>query len=422
MINRIICSTFLLFSLALQAGVLPSNLSPEQSYLPSFIKDEQGRNDRVENTDVFSSITDDIALDYKYRPDSGSSFPLFVYLVPQDEVEIYQTKKNTNLFFKDSRRRKVRFFVHPASQNAFAQHLTHATLESDWRATPTSSYRSLLAWQLKNSEVYSLKLSLDVEIGEISRMLSRAQIERATAVSFLLQNTKSDLFAKHGIFFIDEPVSVFLKSYPYGYSIREMPRLPKGTQLVPLFSLYSKSNGDSELQLQIDRSGLTAKEFVLEHLLRPLVEHTFYLGFEHGLIGAPHEQNILVLFRNGKMTQEFYYRDLGSFHINRSLRNLRHLTSDFVPESFEEKNKPGTKLEIVENIQDYLLSSQFFALKRSLRPGQLSDAWIHNETFRIVQEQILKYTGAQVNSWLAAKAAATKTANKGLTKQCRIFF
>jgi siderophore synthetase component len=422
MIMRSLFTLFLFISLSLQAGVLPTRLQSEQSYLSSFIKDEQGRNDRVENTDVFSSITDEISLDYKYRPDSRSSFPLLVYLVPENEVVVYQTKKDADSFYKNSRGNKVRFFVHPASQTAFSPYLTHATIENDWQATATSSYRSILAWRSNHPEIYSLKVSLDVEIGEVSRMLSRAQIERATAVSYLLQETDKNKFAEQGIHFIDEPVSVFLKQYEYGYSIREMPFLPKGNKLVPLFSLYSKADGESLLQKQIDNQGLSAKQFVLSNLIRPLVEQTFYLGFEHGLIGAPHEQNILVLFKSGKMTSEFYYRDLGSFHINKSLRNLKHLSSDFVPDHFAEKNKPGTKLEIIENIQDYLLSSQFFALKRSLRPGQISDEWIQKETFKLVQEQILKYTGSHVSTWQAAKAAATRTANKGLAQQCRVFF
>lgn len=425
MILRSLFTLLLFLSLGLQAGVLPPALDAKQLYLSRFIQDEQTRNDRVENTKEFSSITDDITLDYQYRPDSQSSFPLLVYLVQQSEVEIYETKPGSSAKFKDSANHNIRFFVHPASQSAFAPYLAKAYVEPGWEATATSSYRSLLAWhnqQGVNTKIYSLKVSLDVEIGEISRMLSRAQIERATAVSYLLQQTSTEKLAENGIYFIDEPVSVFLKNFPYGYSVREMPDLPKETRLVPLFSLYSKSKGESDLQRLIDHSGTSTKEFVLQQILKPLVEQTFYLGFEHGLIGAPHEQNILIKMVRGRLTNQFYYRDLGSFHINRSLRNLKGLSSDFVPETFAEKNKPGIKLELIENIQDYLLNAQFYALKRSLRPGQISDAWIEKAVFQIVQEQVYKYTGSRVSSWLAAKSVTTKTANRGLVPQCKFIF
>lgn len=417
-----------LFTLVLQAGVLPpQKLEPDQTYLTRFIEDEQLRNDRVENTDVFSSITRGIQLDFQFRPENQTAFNLPVYLIPAEKVIIYQTNPATDELIQDSASKKIRFFVHPASVQAFSPYLKQARLESNWKATPTSSYRTLLTWPAedpaKKSTIYSLKVSLDSEIGEVSRMLSRGQIERATAVSYLLKNTQQAEFSRNGIYFIDEPASVFFKEFQFGYSVRQMPALPETSRLIPLFSLYSKANGKSELQTLIEQSGQSAKEFVLLKLIKPIVEQTFYLAFEHGLIGVPHEQNILVRMDQGQLTSMFYYRDLGSFHINRNLRDLKGLNSDFVPESFLEKNKPSTKLELIENIQDYLLNAQFYALKRALRSSSLSDTWIQNEVFALVQQQIYKYTDARVNSWTAAKAAVTRRANLGGHQHtCRALF
>jgi hypothetical protein len=407
-------------SSALGGATIPAGrLSPGQSYFSELVYAEQFLNDRVENTREFESIRDVNSLPYLYRPESQVAFTIPVFLVPAESVVVLSTKKISDEYYKDPRTGMIRFFVHPQSTKAFAAFTRVGLSEVGWRATPTSSYRAVWAWNTQNQEttkIYGLKLSLDAEIGNISRMLSRAQIERATIASMALQLTPPQSLARQGIFFIDEPVSVYFKEFQFGYTIREYPKLPVGSSLVPLFSLYSKKMGTSHLQNLIDASGLSAKEFVSQNLIEPLVRQTFFLAFTEGFIGAPHEQNVLAEVRNGQLTGRFYYRDLGSYHINTGLRALAGKSTDFIPKTFLPENLRSDKNNLIASIQDYLLWSQFYAMKRSLRPGQLSDEWVEKTMLKVIEVEIYKHTGHRPRTWMGAK---TSTAQHLMSRMCR---
>ena len=383
-------------------------LLPEQKYLRALIKDEQIHNDRVENTKEFDSIKNDIMLAPAYRPETQSTFNLPVFLIAPHEVTVLETKKVDRSVFIDQATGRVRFFVHPQSLNAFWPFLNSAMPEAGWKGTPTSSYRSILAWN-SSDFVYSLKVSLDTEIGALSRMLSRSQIERATVASLAIQQTSKETFNQQGIFFIDEPVSVYFKKFQFGYTIRESPKMKPRSKLVPLFALYAKrKNGESLLQELIDQSGLSAKEFVAENLIKPLINQSLYLGLQEGMIGAPHEQNVLVEMINGKLSKNFYYRDLGSFHINENLRKMAGKNVDFIPQTFLPENLKSSKNNLIQSLQDYLLASQFFAMVRSLRPGQMSDKWVEKVALDLIATQIRTSTGIEAKTWLGVKAGITR--------------
>ncbi len=384
------------------------NLSADQKYLRSLIEDEQTLNDRVENTKEFESITKNILLEPAYRPETQSAFNLPVFLVAASDVVVLQTKPIERDIFFDKFTNRIRFFVHPQSMNAFWPVLHSAIPEVGWQATPISSYRSIMAWN-STDLVYSLKVSLDTEIGAISRMLSRSQIERATVASLAIQQTPKEIYAQQGIYFIDEPVSVYFKKFQFSYMIRENPKLKKGSKLVPLFSLYAKrGNNGSLLQKLIDHSELSAKEFVAENIIKLLVNQALYLGLQDGLIGAPHEQNVLVEMTNGKLTKNFHYRDLGSFHINENLRQLAGKRVDFIPLNFLPENLKGSKNSLIQSLQDYLVPSQFFAMVRSLRPGQMSDVWVEKTVLNIISERIKTETGIDAKTWQGVKGAVSR--------------
>ncbi len=398
-----------------------AQLNKNQEYLNQFIQHEQKFNDRTENLKEFDSIRQNIMLSPAYRPENQAVFNLPTFLIEADSVVLLKTKKIDSAVYMNQKTGLIRFFTHPQSVNAFWPHLQSAVNEGGWVATPTSSYRSILAWQATGAkkEVYGLKVSLDSEIGAISRMLSRSQIERATVTSLAIQRTSKDVYASQGIYFIDEPVSVYLKNYQFGYSIREIPQMAEGAKLVPLFALYSKQNGQSLLQTMINKSTLKAKDFIFQQLIEPLTRQSLFLGFTEGFIGAPHEQNVLVEIVNGKLSGKFYYRDLGSFHINENLRTLAGKDTSFIPKTFLPENLKGNKNNLIQSIQDYLVASQFYAMVRSLDKGQVSDRWIDEVVLDTVSKTIQKQTGRKANTWQGVKVAVTQHLQKN---KCEALF
>jgi hypothetical protein len=388
-------------------------LTPSQAYLRNLLDYEQTRNDKIENTVEFESILD-VTLDPAYRADTRAQFPLARYLIPVDEAVVISTRSSTLPEAIRIRQGRVPFFVHPVSMSAFAPSVAEHKIQGNFLASPMASYRSLLVWEdapsKDKSAVFNLKVSLDAVIGDNLRMLSRAQIEQASAVSLALQHSDREAMRKRGIIFIDEPYSVYLKNFEFGYSLRETPVLEKGVELVPIFSLYSKQGRKrSMLEEMILDQELSAKDFVTGKIIRPLIEHMFFLGMTEGLVGEPHEQNVLAEVKNGKLTGRFFYRDLGGFLINGELRAKAGKPIDFIPKTFKIENLRFDRGNLVGQLEAFLLQSNFYALGAALNKELgVGQRWIQNQALRIVIEQVEQWTGAQVKTLPAAKGAVTR--------------
>lgn len=400
-----------LLSVSLGYAQLPHSADPA---LKDFVYSEQMVNDKVENLNVFDSIKG-VNLAAPYRPEQQKSFQLETYLVPLSEVVVIQTKNNVPRFTQvQNTETYVKFFIHPVSQNFFEPFIGQYAKTSDkYFATPLSSYRSLLAWKNVTDDVqpniFGIKVSLDTEIGGTRRLLSRSQIERASATSLAINLTDHKEYNKKGIFFIDEPVSVYLRDHEYGFSYRETPKLSSDERIIPLFSLYAKKGkNQSMLQDMIEKSGLGYREFTRKNIIAPMTQHMLDLYFNEGMINEPHEQNVCIKIKDGKLTQDFYYRDLAGFHFDPEMRQQAGKDMNFIPKEFNIQNLKIGRAQLIENLQSYLLNSNFYALKSAVKSNSVNSAWIESIVFEIVQAEILKRTGYNVSDWTTAKAAITK--------------
>lgn len=406
-------------------GQLP-HLNSDQSYLKNYLYNEQSVNDKVENLKEFSTIND-VTLPKKYRPESNQNFDLDTYIIPSSDLVIINTngKIPEQLVGQNHEVESYNFFIHPLSRDFFAPYLKDYPLNSQVaKATATSSYRSVLVWNKEGpskNKIFNLKISLDAEIGSTRRVLSRGQIERASATSLALKITDLNKYQKSGIHFINEPFSVYLKKFEYGYSYRELPHLQADEEIIPLFSLYAtKNRPKSMLQNLIEKSGQGYREFVSENIIIPLTLHMLEMYFQDGLIPEPHEQNVCIKLKNGKLTKEFYYRDLAGFHFDPEARRSAGKSMNFLPANFKIESLKLGRVDLISNIQSYLLNSNFYALRSALESQSVSKQWIEETVLKTITTELLKQTHMNINKnnasrsqiWTNAKSALTKYKNQ----------
>ena len=375
------------------------------SYLDYLRFAEQRMNDKIENTDIFASIKQ-VDLEKQFRPESESSFPLISVLIPKSQVVVVQTGDKLPLALQDGAAGdRIRFLVHPKSFNAFSPYLDSAYYEAGFEATPLGSYRSLIVWKADSqSPPFNLKVSLDVEIGSARRMLSKGQIQSAAITSLILKQGNPARFTERGINIIDEPYSVYLKDFPYGFTFRDLPELPPGNQLVPLFSLYSVKNPMKKSLLSdvVARSFQNPMNTLQTQLIRPLVKHFVFFAMTEGLVSEPHEQNVMVELKDGQLTGRFFYRDLAGFNVSAKYRKSIGKDLSFVPAAYKESIHEE-RTDIVQNFESYLINSNFFAMSKSVPKTS------HEEVSRIAREVFLEEMGRWVGTPVRTMAEAKRT-------------
>ncbi|OQW54628.1 MAG: hypothetical protein A4S09_05585 [Proteobacteria bacterium SG_bin7] len=405
----------LCWGISAAAHLTSAELPEEFHYVPVLRFFEQVLNDKVEDTKNFFSIHD-AKLDAPYRPESQTEFPLAAFWVPSDELVILNTNKQIpDLRLQDSDGGKTLFFVHPESANFFAERFNKSEKTNAFVATPLASYRSLIVWDPKNpTPPMNLKVSLNKKIGETSRMMTRSQIERATAMSLILKKVNMQFLNQRGIYFVDEPFSVFLKDLEVGYSLRELPKMNKESVLAPMFSLYASRRGKPIIVDLVEKSRLPAKTFLGEKIIRPMVEHMFILVFEEGVVGEPHEQNVMVEIRDGKLTGKFYYRDLAGFAVNPEMRLAAGKDMSFIPATFNKKSLKVERAKVVDNLMSYLAGSNFYALGEAVKtyfPG-ITREWIKDQIFGAMSAQVFMRTGFSAQSESQLKGLITRHMNE----------
>lgn len=378
---------------------------------------EQRLNDRLEDTSKFASIKQN-DLKEKYLPENRPTFYLSTVDVPASEVRTILTggQLPPQVEFTKNGQKYVRFFIHPESEAFFKNALAAYPWKKEFLATPTSSHRSLIVWNPKtNDPPIGMKVSLNVNIGSSVRLLTQGQVERAAATSAAIHTIPEANLHAEGIHFIDEPAGVLLNNFAYGYSLRDIPTLPDGHELMPMFSLYSKPAGAEPPIVQMIRaSGLTAREFAEHKLMRPLLRHAVHLALEHGLIGEPHEQNVLIEVAKGQPTGQFYYRDMAGFTISPELRAIKGKDMSFLPAGTSVKSLKMDRSDLLAQVETYIRHAQFYSIEKSLEPyfKDVTGNWINDTYRRIMAEELSKHVVVG-----APTAAGLRSAMAGYMKQ-----
>ncbi len=282
--------------------------------LRAWLHREQHVNDRVRHPTLFARM-DLGGLPLHHDPKRAPVFELESLLVPLEDVELIPARLPASwraLFLvQRGEQTLVRFPIHPAATGQYVLDIAQHGLERGVLVgTPTASPRSLVVWRKDGKgQPFGLKLSLDVEIQHITRLLRRGKLQRAVAVTHALDALRLD-----GVKLMREPVTLRLKHQDHGTIVREIPDDTR--RLVPGFSMFAVEQSPL---LRGDPARLFHR--VVRHVFAPLVSAAAQLLFGQGLLPDLHQQNVLFGPRG-----TLWIRDLDSFKTDVDVRVRRGLS------------------------------------------------------------------------------------------------
>lgn len=234
----------------------------------------------------------------RYWPEGQPVWPQDVVWLPRGQARVYGPLEAgfVEAFGQAPPAARVPLLLHPqrpASHARLARAHGCQALD-EVLASPTASYRSVLAWRRGRAPVV-LKLSIGAVIGRTRRALREEQIARAVVVSRLFDAIPRDDCARLGLDWCREPAGLAEIESGHGWLLRCLPPTSPARTLIPAFSLISR-RGDAEPLLVdlIRRSGVRPESFVIDRLLSPYVEALAFLLLEEGLQAEGHSQNLLV--------------------------------------------------------------------------------------------------------------------------------
>ena len=185
-----------------------------------------------------------------------------------------------------------------------------------------------------------------------------------------------------------------------------------------MFSLYSKGTGGEPLIIKLIRdSGQDPKTFVQENIIRPLINQMIFLAKTEGLIGEPHEQNVLVEMESGRLTGQFYYRDLAGFAVNPDFRQRAGKSMNDIPAFIHSDALKAGRVDLFGQIDTYLLHSNFYALTKAVesRFPEVTAPWVEStseaEVIRSLNQELgieakdLRQAELRIIKYLKPKAA-----------------
>jgi hypothetical protein len=198
---------------------------------------------------------------------------------------------------------------------------------------------------------------------------------------------------------------VFPPGKEFGMIVREVPKDFPG-RLVPGSSLASKRPGGQEPLLveMIRKSGMEPMDYVREKMLTPLMKTYGDITFGAGLVGEPHQQNVLFeVGKDGQLTGRVVMRDLDSYKVDVEARVRKGLSvRDLAPYS-----DPGIigdlKLSKAReyydtSYNDYVREDYGFMLSRGLGKyfPSVTEKKLHTAMDDLYRAQVKEHLGLDV--------------------------
>jgi hypothetical protein len=260
-----------------------------------------------------------------YWPERQPVWPQEVVWLPREQARVYGPLQAgfVEAFGHGAPPDRVPLLLHPQRPASHTRHVrAHRSQPLDGvLATPTASYRSVLAWRTGHTPVI-LKLSIGAVIGTTRRALREEQIARAVIMTRLFDTIPMEDRTRLGLDWCREPAGVAETGRSHGWLLRQLPPSSPGRTLIPAFSLVSRRGADEPLLVEmIRRAGVRPEAFVVDRLLAPYVDALSYLLLEHGLQPESHSQNVLLEVddRLG-LTGRLVLRDLSDTSVSIPLR------------------------------------------------------------------------------------------------------
>lgn len=272
-----------------------------------------------------------------YHPEFRPLFALPYYLIPLEQADYHgfedlDESLNHNLCIEIDKKIYYRLFVHPmavahyAPLSAAGFHFIDDT-ETEYLATPTSSYRSLLTWRRSYSndpmQFFISKLSIDKVIFAENRVNTENTLIRSQILESLFRALGDDRLKEYGFIPFPEVATLIpkLKSANLGGQIiREIPQsvLRGERRFIPLQSLVSPEKEGEPLLLEvIQQSGLSSREFIKRIFIDTYMKSLMHLSFERGIGFHAHLQNLsLETLPNLMPTGNLVHRDYSDMPVD----------------------------------------------------------------------------------------------------------
>ncbi len=297
----------------------------------NWLDGEQAINERIVNPRVHAAIEGKgHEVPAPYRPEDRHVWPLDVVWMPRAQTRAYgfpETQLTATLGVRPPRG-KLPMFVHPQSRRLYRDAVAaHGLARSALAVTPTSSFRSLLAWSA-DGRAAVLKVSLGATIGRVHRRLREDQIARAVLVNQVLDAIPEADHRAVGLSWFSEIAGVVDARRGNGWLLRMLPpalRESHAGALLPAFSLISRRGEREPLLVELVRRAPERPElFVTKRLLVPYVNALAFLLLGEGIEFEGHMQNVLYeVGVDGDLTGHVVLRDLSDASINVALRVAR---------------------------------------------------------------------------------------------------
>lgn len=291
-------------------------------------------------TQTYSAVSEYTELPQKFRPKDGDPYVgLIAIPVPYSEVEMFfspeelTTDTEQRIFFPTELQEQncVLMIYHPATLNVVdpesGPDLRLPPNTQIIQATPSASSRSLFMEPgelLKGVEDVSIKTNLEVQISRFVRRLRGRVIKHCVASSKALAQLKG----LPGFAYLPEPFGVTFpdkgNTLGTGFLLRKntpSPAAKKPGLIIPFFSLYSANTIEPEqspilvmLIRDAMKEGIDPKEYILKHILFPVI-HSFVSIYEQqGIIMELHGQNTLLeLDPDNLQPRRIIARDLDNY-------------------------------------------------------------------------------------------------------------
>jgi hypothetical protein len=208
--------------------------------------------------------------------------------------------------------------------------------------SPTSSARTV---RVIGSDPVYIKLSYDQLIGRTPRQIGRKQAISAIEVSNVISSAIDDHRLTPRFRFMREifaEVVVKTEAEEWGYVVRESEPYPTRCDepyLIPAFSLFAKDRKFPQdpplLDQLLELNGGSPWEYVIDDLVRPLIEAHFDILKACGLQLEPHAQNILFSFDKDYRPKSVVARDAESIDKDFGLIERNNLPVSFTETGYK---------------------------------------------------------------------------------------
>ena len=284
----------------------------------------------------------------EYKTQNQKLFKLPYFIIPLEAGNFIFAKEYYNFFEKNlnhniNNQKYFPFFVHPATEKMFLSWINNKyeyvdSEHSEYTATPSSSYRSLIVCNDNTCSYFMVKCSIFDNIANGARHIdwksASGQFEYSQIVSEILSNLDLNLkiFNDIGVFGISGEYPMILSDRfkikfgsrhisTFGNVIRMIPNdfFVKEYKYLSFASYMSLVNKDSLLNIGYKNSGETFETYFKKYIFIPIMNIMFELLERGGVSLEFHCQNTLLEINQFSIpTGRFFYRDFDLIALDRA--------------------------------------------------------------------------------------------------------